>query len=271
MKRITIQIKKRYYASITLIITALILSLFFALPVSTQPDVKQAGSESQLKVKIAYAYVGPVPADKASYYSTEFNETMVHDSKYPSAVYLNFTRIPSIQISSCDAVIQVYGIKISSDTGRTEYHAWTAGLAFTKFSTDDLNILISHSDELINRSLYRSIGGDFLMNWTADRSILSHKIGSVGDYTGNHSAVRENIFDLSSAGKPSTISVEVYRIGYVTMSNGSVNTYKDAITTDKSVAYVQLNKFGDGFIYNDNTVPLQELSLTDLFHPDTLK
>ena len=145
---------KTYYTLLfTIIAVTLMLVLFSTLPASTQPSVKQAGSESQFRVEMAYAYVGPLPEDKASYYSTRFNETMVHASKYPSAVFLNFTRIPSIQISSCDAVIQVYGVKITTDTGQSEYHAWTAGTAYnyTTFTQEDFGTIARYADELIDR------------------------------------------------------------------------------------------------------------------------
>ena len=135
--------KKTCYAILFAVIAAvLILCSFSTLSASTQPAIKPAGPESQFQVEIAYAYVGPLPPDKASYYSTKFNETMVPASKYPSAVFLNFTSFPSIQISSCDAVIQVYGVKITADTGPTEYHAWSAGTNYTAFTQEDFTTLI---------------------------------------------------------------------------------------------------------------------------------
>lgn len=238
-------------------------------PVAVAPiasAIKPAGPESQFQVGIAYAYVGPLPPDKASYCSKRFNETMVHASKYPSAVFLNFTRVPSIQISSCDAVIQVYGVKIAVDTGPTEYHAWSAGTNYTTLAQEDFSTLIRCSDNLIDRNLYRSIGGTFSYMWTADESILSHKIGSVGEYTGNHTQIKPSIFDLSSAGTPNTVSVEVRRIGYVTITNSSVTIHEDAITVNKPVAYAQLSKYEGGFICN-NIVPTEQLPQIDLFHP----
>ena len=231
-----------------------------------EPTIKTADTESQFQVGIAYAYVGPLPADKTSYYSKTFNETMIHASTYPSAVFLNFTHVPSIQISACDAVIQVYEVKITTDTGLTEYYAWSAGTNYTAVTQEDFNALIRFSDNLIDRNLYRSIGGTFINDWADDRSILSHTIGSVGRYTGNHTQNMTNIFDLSSAGIPNTIAVEVRRIGYVTMTNSSVTLYEDAVTINNPVAHVHLSQYEGGFIYN-NIVPTDQLSKIDLFHP----
>jgi hypothetical protein len=137
--------KKVFSATVFAVITTvLIVSLFLALPASTQPSIKQAVPESQFNIDIAYAYVGPVPTDKESYFSTKYNQTMIHDSKYPSAVFLNFTRVPGIQIGSCDAVIQVYGIKVTTDTGIAEYHAWSAALTQRKHENLTNNFLISY-------------------------------------------------------------------------------------------------------------------------------
>jgi hypothetical protein len=274
------------FAILFAVIATVLLSLFSTISASSQltltddngqsktpvavdsnaPATKSAGPESQFQVEIAYAYVGPLPLDKASYFSKSFNQTMVATSKFPSAVFLNFIRVPSVQISSCDAVIQVYGVKIAADTGPTEYHAWSAGMNYTALTQEEFGMLIRNADNLVDRNLYRSIGGTFHNMWAADQSILSQKIGSVGEYTGNHTNSQPNIFDLSSAGMPNKISVEVRRIGYVTITNGSVNVYKDAITVNKSVAYAQLSKYEDGFIYN-NIVPAEKLTQIDLFHP----
>lgn len=192
---------------------------------------------------------------------------MVHVIKYPSAVFLNSTRFPSIQISSCDAVIQVYGVKITADTGPTEYHAWSAGTAYTAFTQEDFATLTRYSDDLIDISLYRSIGGTFSFNWTANKSFLSHTIGSVGSYSSNITYTKPSVYDLSSEGIPNKISVEVYRIGYVTVSNSSVTIHQDDPTV-KPVAYAQLSKYEDGFIYN-NIVPNEQLPQIDLFHPSS--
>lgn len=229
-------------------------------------SIEPAGPESYFQVKIAYAYVGSLPPDKASYVDPITNLTMVHTSKYPSAVFLDFTPIPSMT-SSCDAVIAVYGVKIVADTGPTEYYGWSAGTAnYSVFTQDDFATITSYRGDLVYHSTYRSRGGTFCYNWTADRSILSHTIGSVGMYTTNSTFTQQNRFDLSSAGIPNAISVEVYRIGYITMNNGSVTIHEDDVKDNKPIANAQLSKYEGGFIYN-NIVPTEQLPQIDLFHP----
>jgi len=271
--------KKPRNAILIAVFTAmLILFMFAAIYASTQltqpgkpvnrvkSSIESAGPESYFQVKIAYAYAGPLPPDKASYVDPKTNETMVHTSNYPSAVFLDFTPIPSMT-SSFDAVIAAYGVKIVADTGPTEYYGWSAGTAnYSAFTQDDFATLTSYRGDMVYHSNYRSIGGTFSYNWAADRSILSHTIGSVGTYSTNKTFTQPSLYDLFSAGIPNAISVEVYRIGYITMTNGSVTIHEDTVTDNKPVAYAQLSKYEDGFIYN-NIVPTEQLPQIDLFHP----
>lgn len=221
-----------------------------------------ATSGSQFNLDIAYAYVGPSPLN-TSYFDQGFNATMYLASQYPSVVRLNITRVPGVQIASCDAEIEVYGVKIATNTGLTENYAYGVGTNYNaSFSHSNKTALVPYVNDLVDHNLYRAITGSFDFNWTADASILSHTIGSIGWYTTNPNSGS----GLSNAGIPNIISVTVYRIGYITMSNGSVSIYKDS-TTNNTVALVQLGSYGDGFLYN-KLVPAAELPQTDLFHPN---
>lgn len=230
------------------------------------PSIEAVDLDSQFQVEIAYAYVGPLPLDKASYFDPKTNETMVHRSKYPSSVFLEFTPALSLN-SSVDAVIEVYGVKIVADTGITEYYGWTVGTAnYSVFTQDDFATINSYRGDMIHKSIYQIKGGTWCYNWAVDRSVLSKTIGSVGIYTTNSTFTQPSSSDLSSAGTPNAISVEVYRIGYITMTKGSVTIHEESETDNKPVAQVQLSKYQDGFICN-NLVPTEQLQGIDLFHP----
>jgi hypothetical protein len=272
--------RKKHHSPLPFVAIAalMVFSLFATIYASTNlvlpgkpvdrvtPSIESAGPESYFEVEIAYAYAGSLQSDKTSYVDPITNETMVHASKYPSAVFLDFTAIPAMT-SSCDAVIAAYGVKIIADTGPTEYYGWSAGTAdYNVFTQDDFATLTSYRGELIYNSIYRSRGGTFSYNWTADRTFLSHTIGSVGMYRTNSTFAQQNRFDLSSAGTPNSISVEVYRVGYITMTNGSVTIHKDTVTDNKPIASAQLSTYEGGFIYN-NIVPTEQLPQIDLFHP----
>jgi len=263
---------------LAIIAPLLILTLFATIYASTQltpfgspvnrgtPSIETAGAESYFQVKIAYAYVGPLSQDKTAYVDPKTNETMVNTSEYPSSVFLDFTPVPSMT-SSCDAVVEAYGVKIVADTGQTEYFGWTAGTAnYYAFTQDDFATLTSYRGDLIYHSSYRFRGGTWCYNWAADRSVLSKTIGSVGSYTTKSMFTQSSFSDLSSAGIPNAISVEIYRIGYITMTHGSASIHEDAVTNNKPVAYAQLGKYEGGFIYN-KIVPTEQLPQIDLFHP----
>jgi hypothetical protein len=235
-------------------------------PTSSSIESAGPGPESYFQVKIAYAYVGPLPPEKASYVDPKTNKTMVHVSNYPSAVFLDFTAIPSMT-GSCDAVIVAYGVKIVADTGPTEYYAWSVGTAnYSVFTPEDFATLTRYIGDILYPSTYRAIGGTFSYNWAADKSILSHTIGSVGTYSTNNMFTQSSLYGLSSGGIPNAISVEVYQLAYITMTNGSVTIHEDTVTDNKPVAYAQLSNYEGGFIYN-NIVPTEQLPQIDLFHP----
>lgn len=262
--------------SVTLIAIVLIVSFFSSLAASSMPVAssvpdgtdmyhaslaKVAASGTQFNLDIGYAYVGPAPANTA-YFDNKFNDTMYLASQYPSLVRLNITRVPGDQIASCDAEVEVYGVKIAANTGATEYYAYGVGTNYnSSFSSSDKSTLCLNVNDLVNCNLYSSISGSFDFNWTANTSILSLTIGSIGWYTNNPNSGA----GLSSAGIPKAISVTVYRIGYVTMSNGSVSIYKDSATNNVK-ASVQLDNYGDGFLHN-KLVPAEKLPQTDLFEP----
>lgn len=243
---------------VILIATALIVSFSLTLDSSSAQTTNVAGSGTQFKFGIAYAYVGKCTAN-TSYIDS--NGLMSLYSQYPSAVVFNITRVPGVQITSCEAEIEVYGVHIVTDTGTVENHAYFIGTNYTSsFSVSKLSSFVQHINDLVDRSVYSEVKGDFGFNWPDNTSILSHTVGSVGCYSSLNSTL-----GLWSAGKPNDISVTVDRIGYITTSDGSVSVYKD-VTTNNTAASTQLGNYGDGFLHN-TLVPAARLPQTDLFSP----
>jgi hypothetical protein len=174
---------------------------------------------------------------------------------------LNITRTPGAQFNSSDGAVEVYGVKITADTGRMEYYAYGVGTNYTpNFSQLEKNNLTNYINNLVDHSLYRSISGNFNFNWTGDKSIISLGIGSLGWYTNTPSSN-----GLFSAGKPNEISVIVYRIGYITINHGVIALYKDG-SQDSIKITSQLSNYENGFIYNQ-IIPEYSLSQINLFHP----
>lgn len=264
--------KKIFLLFLSVILIAIILSVSFSLALDAPstphssfvfpgPAVKVAANETQFALNVAYAYVGPAPSN-ASYFDKGYNATMYLTSQYPSLVYLNFTRVPGVQIASCDAEMEVYGIKIAANTGAAEYYAYSAGTNFnSSFQNSDKVTMTRYVDNLVNISLYSTVAGTFDFNWSSNASDLSIAIGSIGWYSTHPGVVGK----LASLGTPSAISVTVYRIGYITISNGLVSIYEDPATNN--AVYVKLANYDQGFLYN-HLVPTPELPNTNLFQPN---
>lgn len=220
-----------------------------------------AAPQTQFQVHIAYAYVGPAPSSVSSYFEKATNTTMYLASQYPSVVRLNITSVPNIQITGCDAVIEVYGIKITTDSGLAEYHAYFVGTNYdSSFSNDSRSTLINSVNDLVNINLYSTVTGNFRTIWTDHSPFLTNTIGSITQYIDSPSSS-----GLFSSGKPNAVSVSIYRIGYITMANGSITVFEDT-PNNTPTDMVQLNNYESGFLHNV-LVPPAQLSPTNLFQP----
>jgi hypothetical protein len=246
--------------SVTFVATILIISFILSSSLSSAAlPINVAESGTQLRFDMPYAYVGECTANMS--YTDSNNRLMYADSLYPSAILLNITRVPGIQIASCDAEIEIYGIHVTTDTGVVENHAYFSGTNYNPtFSRSQLSSFVPYINDLINKTVYSTIKGNFQFNWTENTAVLTRPVGSIGLFSSFNSTL-----GLWSAGKPNDISVTVERIGYITTSNGSVSIYKDLTT--KTAATVQLSNYSGGFLYN-TVVPAAKLSQTDLFHPN---
>jgi hypothetical protein len=246
--------------SILLIAALVIVSLFLSsiTPLSAQ-TTQLLESKPQFNMDVIYAFVGQGPPNAT--YTDSNGHLMSPVSQYPSAVYFNVTRSTNVETVSCDALIEVFKVKIASDKGPAENYAYFEGTNYNpSFSDAELTTLTVCIYDLIDLSTVDGVSGHFCFNWTAGESILSKKVGSFGSYN-NY----KNGLGLWSAGQPNTISVTVHRIGYVTMTNGAISVLPATISTN-NITQVQLQKYGDSFL-NNKIVPTDKLPQTDLFHP----
>jgi len=212
----------------------------------------------QFNLDATYAYVGQGPPNTTFTDSKGITPSPV--SQYPSAVYFNITR-PTVENVECDAILEVFNVKIASDKGPAENFAFFAGTNYNpSFSDEELNTLTEHIYDLIDLNKVDGVTGNFRFNWTNGESILSAKVGSFGIYT-NY----VNGLGLWSAGKPNTISVTFHRIGYVTMTNGVISVQPDTISANNKTQ-LQLQEYNDGFFKNE-IVPTDELSQRNRFQP----
>lgn len=214
--------------------------------------------QKQFSLSIVYAYVGENFNHTSYVGDNGINMSLL--SKYASSVILNNTRLPGVQVASCDGEIEVYKIKVTTDTNLTENFCYTIGTNYNpSFSPQELKALFDQTQNLMGFNNIVGMGG-FKFNMTDNESTLCIPIGSMGAYSSGLSGE-----GLWSAGKPNAISVTVQRIGYVTINNGSVTLHRDVLN-EAPIIMVNLSNYGNGFLYND-LVPESKLQTIDLFHP----
>jgi len=216
-------------------------------------------SKQQFHCDVIYAYVGRGNSEATH---SLFGVPMYPKSQYPSIVYFNFTHVSNAEIESCDVEFEVYLIQISADKGPTENYTYIEGTNYrlSNRNSDLLTSLASHVKDLVDVRTINGRGGHFRFNWTTNTPITGGYVGSLGSYTNRPSGL-----GLWSAGEPKTISVSVRRIGWIIAKGSSISTFANT-ARDENITQIQLQKFGDGFIYN-KIVPADKLSQINPFEP----
>lgn len=218
-------------------------------------------TKPQFDVHVTYAYVGPRKEHFTSQNPLQGKSsiaTLNAKSLYPVVVCFNFTHILNAEVESCDAKMEVYDIQITADTGTKESYIYAEATNYDPaFSA--LDTLSSHISDFDEALATNGLGGGFIFNWTTNTSSLDGRVGSYNSYTSKDSGL-----GLWSAGEPNTITVNVRRIGSILVEGKSVTT--DTFLASENLAQVQLEKYGDGFLYN-SIVSKDRLSQIDLFFP----
>jgi hypothetical protein len=158
--------------------------------------------------------------------------------------------------------MEVYLIQIATDKGTTENYTYIEGTNY-KFSNPDSNILEAlavHVKNLVDVKTINGRGGHFKINWTTNTPSLGGFVGSLGAYTSKPSEP-----SLWKAGDPNLISVSIKRIGWIVANGSSISTFANN-ARNENIEQIQLQKFGDGFIYN-KIVPSDKLLRMNPFEP----
>lgn len=216
------------------------------------------GAEQQFNLDATYAYVGKGTPNVTV--NDSRGNVLRPISQYPSAIYFNVTR-PTVENLECDAILEVFNITIATDKGPAEHFIFFTGTNYNPaFSDAELEALTWRIYDLFDVDTIDGVSGIFYPNWTTDESFLSAKVGSYGTYTDY-----KNDLGLWNEGKPNAISVTFHRIGYVTMTNGTVSMQPDVISVNYKTQ-VPLQKHNEDFLKNE-IVPMDELSENKRFHP----
>lgn len=218
-------------------IVALFLGILLAAPllytnIAIEPVA--AGPEQLLNVDLTYACI-------------KENRTNPEIPVVSYFIASNITRM-SEDIDPCDAKLLVYLVKFYSDNGFGENLGMFEGLIY--------NHDINETDALHRFNYVDIFKTEGLFGDNALAAGGSFGRWNVGESrTGGQSGIW-----YSSYGEAETMSIKVTLLGWMSFTGNSTNTV--VLQEAKVVTEVQLEKFGDAFLYN-TLIPEEELSEFD--------
>ncbi|MDH5690473.1 MAG: hypothetical protein OEY81_03470 [Candidatus Bathyarchaeota archaeon] len=230
----------------------------------------EASSEPWFSVDMPYAYWvtydGPLKDSPYQFPGfSEMNETNSVSDQLLMA--LNFTLTADTTQQQADAQLEYYQIDLNSDKEFIESHYWLIGTNID--SSFNVSSLLTNfhfvQNEWFDTDTFNPMkggggGGLVRPNWASGDSILWPAGGS-GSGTIGGSSTYSTVSALRAA---ETITISVYRIGFVTFS---WNTTVVTLSNNELISQIQLEKYGEeGWLYN-NLVPEDELATVDLLRP----
>ncbi len=246
-----------------------VFPLAFLMSATAQAET---GPEPWFSIDIPYAYWetldGPLPRDYPNMQfptDLELNETNSVSDQFLLA--LNFTLTADTTKQQAGAQFEYYQIDITSDKEFIETHHWTIGTNIdSSFNASSLLTDFHFKrDEWFDTDTFNPMsdgggGGLTRQNWASGVSVLWPAGGS-GTGTISGSGTYHTVSALRAA---ETVTISVYRIGWVTFSGDSTVVTR---ANKELVTQIQLEKYGEeGWLYN-NLVPEDELATVDLLRP----
>ncbi len=243
-----------------------VLPLTFLMSATAQAET---ANEPWFSIDIPYAYWvtsdGPLKDSPFQFPGSEMNETNSVSDQLLMA--LNFTLTADTTEQQADAQLEFYQIDMNTDKEFIESHYWVIGTAID--SSFNVSGLLTgfhfQRNEWFDTDTFdpmRGGGGGGLVreNWASDVSVLWPAGGS-GSGTLSGSGTYHTVSALRAA---ETITISVYRIGFVTFSDDSTVVTR---TNNELVSQIKLEKYGEeGWLYN-NLIPEDELATVDLLRP----
>ena len=263
-------------------ILALLLGVLLASPLLYTNIVMAPGAvgpEPLFGVEVTYAYIEQINGTFMP------NGTFLPDSHNPNEtmkpgipvvnyfVAFNSTRL-SEEFDPCDAKIEVYLITLYSDKGFVGNLGMWEGIIYnsdlvprmpSENETDEGNIDNGNLTEpkFFPWFIPKIFGDEFFGDYRPFAGGGSYWKWDVGESRG-HGMSGVNLDWGSTFGEPETMFVSVSLLGWISLRGNSTDTV--ILGEPEVVAEVQLQKFGDGFLYN-TIIPEDELSQIDPLNP----
>jgi len=257
-------------------IVALLLGVVLAAPllytyVAIEPVA--AGSEQLLGVELTYAYIEQITGTYVPYggFLPDSENPNATEPRLPRTNYFvafNLTRL-SEDVDPCDAKLLVYLVKFYSDKGFVGNLGRFEGIIYNSdlVTVPEIKNETSESPEIENETGEGLIYGSGLLFeiFRSEEFLGDHQPFSAGGSFGTWDVGESRMggssgFWDSSFEEPETIFASVSLLGWVALRGNSTDTV--VLGEPEVVAEVQLEKFGDGFLYN-TLIPEEELSEFD--------
>jgi hypothetical protein len=242
-----------------------VLPLVFLMSATAKAETTP---ESWFSVDIPYSYwvtKNGSLEDQFSGFLEDVDETRIVSHQELTA--LNITLNVNTTNELSDARIEYYQIDLTSDTGLIQTMHFSVGTntkpSITRedipFGIETFHFMRDDWFDTLPFTSYGGGSGVLRLNWTVGVSML-WPMGGAGSRTLDSNDKPGLVSGLREA---ETLSITVYRIGWVTFSGNSTAV---TLADNEVVDQIQLEKFGDGWLYN-TLVPEDELAEIDLLHP----
>ena|GEM_PF-7047077 len=228
--------RKLFSASIVaLVLCVFVAALLLHSPIVVAPDATEGpepllGPEPLFGVDVAYGYA-------------ESRNTA--DGRVFQVV-LNFTLISEVDL--CDAIYEVHQIEVYSDERSIGNLTKAQGIMFNHSTSTLKQGMSLNFDQFAE---YGEVSSGASGSWPVNKSALLFFLG-------------EKTSCVPDFGEPDTVFVRVSRLGLVTLKDGSSEV--SVLSEPEVVAEAQLEKFGDGFLYN-TVIAEDQLAEIDPFDP----
>lgn len=173
-------------------------------------------------------------------------------------MYYNLTLNIDASKESYDAIVECFKIELSSDKGLVRTKLYDVGTNFNNSFSLENTFNDPPFPDLFEMK-YGGGGGYRKPDWPIGHSCLFPS-GGAGTGTIGGSGSSKLVTDLNEAEE---LFITVYRTGWITYSNNSTIT---TLVDNEIMDHIQLEKFGDGWLYNE-LVHEEDLLTIDLLNP----
>jgi hypothetical protein len=243
-----VKIEKRLilYSVIALMVgVAAISPLMFLMSVKADAAPEE---QPQFNINLRYLYIDNYLDNSSEKNSTSILHARNANSDWvPMAYAMVFNATPNFDPKgvTSDAIFEYYIMEVSSEKG------FIGNAPFSSYASFNVSqpwgSFIFSRDKWFNSTQNEYMGGQ---SGSLDGTSIGFRTGPGLDWN-------------RSLGEPETLTISVRRQGWVILSNNVTTAH---LADSEVILQIQLEKFGDGFIYND-ALSEDELAQIDPMYP----